>query len=193
MYTVVGKAQTRTFRVLWALEELGQDYTHEDAAPRSERVVGLSNLGKVPVLIEGDTAISDSTAILTYLADKHGGLTAPAGTLARARQDAMTFAVLDDIDAVLWTAARHSFILPEERRVPAVKDSLKWEYERNLTRILDRMEGPYLMGDVFTVPDIIFAHCGRWAKGAKFPSEDDRYRDYLRRCRARPAMQKLAG
>ena len=39
----------------------------------------------------------------------------------RAKQDALLHRVNDEIDAVLWTAARHSFILPEAERVPAVK------------------------------------------------------------------------
>ena len=193
MYTVIGNNTSRAFRVLWALEELGQPYEQDAVKPHSERVRALSATGKIPVLLDGDEAITDSTAIMTYLADKHGQLTAPAGTLARARQDAMTHALLDEIDAVLWVAARHSFVLPEDRRMPAIKDSLKWEYERNLGPILDRRAGTYLMGEDFTVPDIILAHCLGWAKAAGFPSEHEGARDYLTACRARPAFQRLAG
>lgn len=191
MYTLIGGKASRTFRAMWMLEELGQEWTSEPSKPRTDRVMALNNLGKIPVLLDGETAISDSTAIMTYLADKHGGCTARAGTLERARQDAMTFAILDDIDAVLWTAARHSFILPEEHRVPEIKESLKWEYERNLDRIMERARGPFLMGDDFTLPDIILAHCLGWAKNAKFPSEHQSAREYLKRCRARDAFQKL--
>ena len=193
MYTVIGNNTSRAFRVLWALEELGQPYEQDAVKPHSERVRALSPAGKIPVLLDGDEAITDSTAIMTYLADKHGQLTAPAGTLDRARQDAMTHALLDEIDAVLWVAARHSFILPEDRRMPAIKDSLKWEYERNLGPILDRRAGTYLMGEDFTVPDIILAHCLGWAKAAGFPSEHEGARDYLKACRSRPAFQRLAG
>ncbi len=32
MYTVIGGVRSRAFRVLWMLEELGQDYKHEVAA-----------------------------------------------------------------------------------------------------------------------------------------------------------------
>ena len=77
--------------------------------------------GKVPVLVVDGEPITDSTAILHYLADRHRALTYPAGTLDRARQDSLTQFLLDEFDAALWVAARHSFILPEELRMPAIK------------------------------------------------------------------------
>ncbi|WP_204112750.1 glutathione S-transferase family protein [Shimia biformata] len=191
MYEVIGGKQSRTFRVLWALEELGLDYTHTPEKPRSDLVTRLNPTGKIPILKDGDDVVTDSTAIITYLADKHGGLTAPAGTIARAQQDGITHQVLDDIDAVLWTAARHSFILPEEHRVDAIKPSLKWEYARNLEKVMVRVKGPFLMGEEFTIPDIILAHCGGWAMNAGFPTDNAALKDYVKRCRARPSFQKL--
>ena len=110
-------------------------------------MLALNPSGKVPVFKDGDLVLTDSTAIMTYLADKHGGLTHAAGTPDRARQDALTHCILDEIDAVLWTAARHSFILPKEQRVADVKPSLMWEYAHNIERLMNRLEGPYLMGD----------------------------------------------
>lgn len=94
-YTVYGAVRSRAFRVLWLLEELGLDYSHVPAGPQSEEIRKISPLGKIPVLVEGDAVLRDSTAILTYLADKHGGFTHPAGTIARAQQDAWTFRILD--------------------------------------------------------------------------------------------------
>ncbi len=88
-------------------------------------MVSLNPADKVPVLVEDGTPITDSTAIIQYLADRHGRLTRPAGTLGRARQDSLTQFLLDEFDASLWMVARHSFILPEELRLAAVKDSLR--------------------------------------------------------------------
>ncbi|NSY40311.1 glutathione S-transferase family protein [Leisingera sp. ANG59] len=192
MYTVTGTPLTRTFRVLWALEELGQPYELKPHGPRSPEVRALNVSGKVPVLQAEGEAITDSTAILTYLADKHGALTAPAGTIARAKQDAMTHLLLDEVDAVLWAAARHSFILPEEQRVPEVKGSLKWEFSHNLERLEGRMDGPFLLGDSFTIADIICTHCLNWARSAKFPVDSEKIQDYGKRMRERPAFQRVA-
>ncbi|GGC12278.1 glutathione S-transferase [Marivita lacus] len=192
MYKLVGNRATRAFRPLWLLEELGVPYQHVPAAPRSEDVRAFSPAGKVPVLVDGEDVISDSTAILTYLADKHGAFTRPAGTVARAWQDAWTFRVLDEVDAILWTAARHSFILPEDQRVPAVKDSLKAEFARNLDRIAADLSSDCLAGDDLTVPDFLLAHCLGWARNAGFPDAPEALVEYLRRLRTRPAFERAA-
>lgn len=193
MLTLVGNTKSRTIRVLWMLEELGLDYEFQVQMPRSDEVRALNPLGKVPVLIDGDAVLTDSTAILTYLADKHGKLTFPAGTLERARQDSHTFFILDEIDACLWTAARHSFVLPEEHQVPDVKDTLRWEFERSQKHFADRLgEGPWLMGETFTVPDIIAAHCGGWAINANFPVTEPAFQDFIARARERPAFKRAA-
>lgn len=193
MLTLVGNTKSRTVRVLWMLEELGLDYEFQVQMPRSDEVRALNPLGKVPVLIDGDAVLTDSTAILTYLADKHGKLTFPAGTLERAQQDSHTFFILDEIDACLWTAARHSFVLPEEHRVPDVKDTLRWEFERSQKHFADRLgEGPWLMGETFTVPDIIAAHCGGWAINANFPVTEPAFQDFIERARERPAFKRAA-
>jgi glutathione S-transferase len=191
MYKVIGSVASRTFRVLWMLEELGQPYEHVPARPRSEDVVAVNPAGKVPVLIDDGVPITDSTAIIQYLADKHGALTHPAGTLARARQDSLTQFLLDEFDAALWMAARHSFILPEALRQSAIKDSLKWEFARSQQTLTARMaDGPFLMGETMTVPDIVLTHCGVWAATAKFPITEPRLADYLARMRARPAFAR---
>lgn len=191
MYKVYGSVTSRAFRVLWMLEEIGEPYEFIKAGPHSEAVLAVNPSGKVPVLMDGDAALTDSSAILTYLADKHGKLTYPAGTIDRARQDALIHCVLDEVDAVLWTAARHGFILPEEHRVPAVKDSLKWEFSRNLNRLAARFEGPFLMGDKMTIADILFTHCLNWAFGAKFPIESEALLAYGKAMRERDAFKRV--
>lgn len=189
MYTVIGPVRSRTARVLWMLEELGQPYDHIPAPPQSEGVTAINPAGKVPVLIEGATPITDSTAIIQYLADRHQALTHPAGTLDRARQDSLTQFLLDEFDAALWMAARHSFILPPQMRQAAIKDSLKWEFERSQKTLVARMAetGDFLMGDVMTVPDIILTHCLTWAGAAGFPIHEARLLVYADTLRARPA------
>ena len=188
-YTVVGGATSRALRPMWMLEELGLPYEHVSTKPHTEAVTRHYPRGKVPVLLVDDQPITDSTAIIQYLADSHGTHTYAAGTLDRARQDAMTFCLLDEFDAVLWTAARHSFILPEDKRVAGVKESLKWEFERNQASFAKRMgDGPYVMGDQFTVPDIILAHCLIWAKSAKFEITEPALEAYQARMRSRPAL-----
>ena len=192
MLKVIGATGTRTRRVLWALEEIGLDYEHDPAPPRSDAVTRLNPSGKVPVLIDGDLLVTDSIAILHYLADMHGQLTFPAGTPERAQQDAFTFRIVDEIEGPLWMAARHSFVLPEEMRLPAIKDSLKWEFSESLRRLgADLGDGPFLMGETMTVADIVLAHCGGWAEAAGFPVDESHMTAFLERMWARPAARKV--
>lgn len=188
MLKLIGNKKSRAIRVLWMLEELGLDYQYDPASPRSGPVLSLNPLGKIPVLIEDGVALTDSVAILTYLADKHGALTHPAGSVERAHQDGHTNFLLDEFDACLWAAGRHSYILPKERRVPEVIDSLKWEFVRSQKHFVERLgDKPFLMGEKITIPDIIAVQCGGWAISAGFPMEQPVFRDYVDRLRARPA------
>lgn len=189
MYTVIGPVKSRAFRVMWMLEELGEPYTHVPAAPRSDEARRYNPTGKVPALVDGNETLTDSMAIVTYLADKHGRLTAPAGTVARARQDALTFWLIDEFDAILWAAAKHSFILPEDKRMPAVKDVLKDEFSASAALLSGRLDGDFLIGDSISVPDILACHCLNWAIGAGFPRVDDKLANYAKNLRRRPAFQ----
>ena len=191
MYTVIGTVKSRALRVIWMLEELGLPYDHVPAGPRSEDARRHNPSGKIPALLVDGEAITDSVAIMTFLGDRHGALTFPAGTIDRARQDGFTQLVNDEFDSVLWTAGRHSFVLPEEMRLPAIKDSLKWEFERSAARLGDVLgDGPFLMGETMTIPDLLLAHCMRWAGNANFPATDARLLAHRGRMIARPAFER---
>ncbi|WP_299619633.1 glutathione S-transferase family protein [uncultured Tateyamaria sp.] len=193
MYRAIGTVKSRAFRVLWMLEELGQDYDLIAAAPRSDEARKYNPLGKIPALVDGDDVLTDSVAIMTYLADKHGALTAPAGTPARAQQDAMTLWLVDEMDALLWTAAKHSFALPEAMRVPDIIPALHKEFARNAEGLTKRLgDQEFLMGDAISVPDLLAVHCLGWAFGAGFPALPDPLKAYSKRLRARPAFRAAA-
>ncbi len=193
MYKLIGNRQSRTNRVIWALEELGEPYELVEGAPQSDAVKKYSPLGKIPVLLDGDHIIPDSVAIMMHLANKHGKIASAPGTPERAKEDAMTMRIVDEVDALLWMAARHSFILPAEHRVPEVKESLKWEFARNMDLIAEEMgDGPYLCGEKFTIADIVLTHCGGWAISAKFPkTENEKFAAYFRRTVSRDAYKRM--
>ena len=188
MYKVIGNTNTRTLRVLWAMNEIGLKYEHLKVGAQSAEAQLANVSGKVPSLEANGVNIADSTAIITYLADKYNQLTFPAGTIERAQQDSFTQFILDELDSILWTAARHSFVLPKEMRVIELKDTLHWEFARSLKILESRMgSGPNVMGEEFTIPDIILTHVGGWARVAKFDIPDGKLRDYFRRQIKRPA------
>lgn len=191
MITVYGTVRSRALRVLWTLEELGVAYDYVQAGPHAPEVLAVSPVGKVPVMTVDGEVFTDSVAMMTYLADQHGCLTYAAGTVERLAQDSLTQFILDEFDALLWMAAKHSFVLPEERRVPEVKESLKWEFLRSQDRLDARWgDGPFLMGEVMTIADILLVHCCNWAVSAKFPLENQRLKEFAREMRARDAFKR---
>ena len=193
MYKVYGLSRSRALRVLWMLEELGEDYTHVPVPPHDPELLKVSPAGKVPVLTGPEGVLTDSVAILQYLADSHGKFTIAPGSFRRPQQVALTLQILDELDSLIWTAARHSFILPPEHRVAAIKETIRWEYARNEKAFADRLgDGPWLMGEEMTVPDFVLAHCLIWAKMARLSTGEPRLEAWLQGVMARPAFVRAA-
>ena len=147
--------------------------------------------GKMPALWDGDDVIHDSVAICTYLADKHGKLTAKAGTVERARQDALMQFTVDEIEGALWTAAKSSFIHPEEYRSADIRKTCDFEFGKAMATLEKHLEGrTFLTGEDFTIADLILGHCGGWAQNAKFTIPDGPVADYFARVRGREALKR---
>ncbi len=193
MYTLIGSPTTRAARVLVCLEELGLDYHLDPVKPGSPEALKINPSGKVPALLVNDDIIFDSTAICVYLADKHGSMSFPCGTIERAHMDSWLQFILDEIDAPLWVWWKHSFILPKDKRIEAIKPTCRAEFERAMVTMEQRLgDNQFLMGDSFTVPDLIMAHCIDWATlGCRIPTPQGNLKAYFKRIRSRPAYKKV--
>lgn len=191
MYTVVGKPGSRTMRAIWMLEELGEPYEIVVAGPHSEEVRKGNPGGKMPALWDDGAVIHDSVAICTYLADKHGKLTAKAGTPLRAKQDALMQFTVDEIEGALWTAAKNSFIHPEEFRSADIRRTCDYEFGKAMATLAEHLEGKsFLTGEDFTIADLILGHCGGWAQMAEFAIPAGPISDYFARVRGRDAFKR---
>ena len=190
MLQVFGRVKSRTFRVVWLLEELKTPYELIEVAPRSEEARKVYKNGKIPFILDNKILVSDSVAILTYLSDKHKNFTETPGSTIRAKQDAFTFRILDEFEALLWVAAKHTYIFPTEKKVPEIINILKWEFTRNQEKLVEEFSiENFLCGEKFLVPDILLVHCLVWAKSMDFPI-CDRLIKYLDKLSCRPAYQK---
>lgn len=193
MYTLIGKLTTRAFRVAWMLNELDQPFEQDPASPRDPNLAAINPSLKVPALKDGDACIIDSVAICQYLADKHKKLTYPAGTIDRAHQDSFTQFAVDDIESSLWTFAKHKFALPEEYRVPDVERACRYDFDRAMRSFSTRLgDKQYVMGDMFTVPDVINGFCLMWATSMSWPMPQENVAAYTKRLTSRPAFVKTA-
>ena len=190
MYTLYGQVKSRALRPLWLLEELGEPFAFVQAMPRSPEARAISPHGKIPVMQTPEGPLFDSVAMMTLLADRAGRFTHPAGSYDRGRQDALTNTINETFDAVLWSYAKHSFVLPEEQRVPEVKPSLRWQFDQYAAVMSEILaDSPCLMGEEPVVPDFLLAHCCGWAAGLKFDLPDP-LRAHMNAMRARPAFRR---
>jgi len=189
VYTLIGSPNTRAFRVLWALEELGLSYTIKAVPPHSEEILAINPSGKLPALLVDSVAIIDSVAIMQFLADKHGALTHPAGTLERARQDSFTQLICDELDGSCWIMAKHSFVMPEElRQKDAIRPGVKWDIQRALKSLELRIDNTeWLTGEKFTIADILLVHCSDWMNVCGLDAPTGKSAELIDRIKARPA------
>lgn len=190
-YTVIGRPRVRPFRVVWMLEELGLDYELRPAMPRTDEVRTLSAPGKVPLLLIDNGVITDSAAILTYLADKYDKFTYPAGSVLRAQQDGWTFRILDELEAPLWAVVKHSFGLPDEIRSDAALEAAKAEFNWAIKKFWDLASGSFLMGEKMTVPDFLLVQIGDWALQMDMDVLPVPYQEYMKPIMARPAFLRV--
>lgn len=199
MLTVYGCANTRSSRVLWALEEAGAEYEYVAVDLRAgagwkPEYLALNPGGKVPTLVDGELVLTESAAICTYIGDRFPAsrLTPPVGSPERAHYDQWCYFVLSELEQPLWTMAKHLFALPERRRVPAVLDTARWEFAmaaKVLAAGLGQRE--FIVGDHFTAADILIGHTLTWALAFELPLEQGHLKTYVEHLLARPAWARV--
>ena len=198
MLVVYGFPNSRSSRVVWALEEAGAGYEYifvnlRAGAGWRPEYLALNAGGKVPALVDGEFVLTESGAICTYIGDRFPatGLTPPVGGQERARYNQWCYFVLSELEQPLWTIGKHTFALPEQRRVPAVLETARWEFSvaaKILAEGLGQRE--FIVGDRFTAADILIAHTLAWAQAFELPLEHDSLESYTTRLLARPAWRR---
>jgi glutathione S-transferase len=161
MITLYHCANARSFRVLWMLEELGLPYRLELLAfpPRVLRrdYLKINPQGTVPLLVDGETRMTESVAICQYLASLH----APT-TLNVAREEAGYAAYLNWLhfgEASLTfpqtLILRYALLEPEDRRLPQAAEDYTQFFAGRL-RALETLLGAqdFASAGRFTAADI---------------------------------------
>ncbi len=181
--------QSRSLRVLWLLEEIGEPYdltviTREDkeGAEHRER----HPLGRVPVVEDDEGFLFESGAIVLQLADLYpeSGLNFPVGTHERALVYQWVSFCLAEIEAPM-TAIYLSRGVSEE-----VEAKIKPRLEGSIAALVAALEGrDYLVGDRFTVADAMVGFILGLARARGGGIVDVSALDtYLDRIDARPAL-----
>lgn len=161
---------TTSRAVLLFVEENGLQVEHRNVdlfsgEHRSERFLSINPNGLVPALVDGDFRLTESSAILKYLADLIHSPAYPSDLRRRARVNER----MDWINANLYRSFGYDLVYPQlfpqyrRRSDEAQAALLEWgsAKSRDWLRLLDRsLIGPdhaYMCGDRITIADYLGA------------------------------------
>lgn len=180
--------QSRSSRIIWLLEELGQPYTikpvsifrpmsgagePDPANPHPDK--------QVPAIVDGDTLVAESVAIVLYLTDAF-----PAAELCPKAGDPRRG---DYLTWLAWYAAAMEPAMFAHFGDELGNPMKKRGYDAVVRRIENALaKEPYIMGETFTGADLLVASALAFGRRA-FP-ESAAIDAYLDRCKARPANER---
>ena len=188
----------RSFRPLWALEEIGMPY-HLEILPfpprfHAREYLKINPLGTIPLLVDGETRMTESAAICQYLAERY------AGPPLAVRPDEPEYgAYLNGLhfgEATLTfpqtIVLRYGRLEQPQRRLPqAVTDYARWTLGR-LAGLETLMAGEdYVAAGRFTVADISVGYALMLLKVVNlFDQAPASLQSYYSRLKGRPAFQR---
>lgn len=194
---IYGHPKTRSLRAVWAAEEAGLEYEYiKIRLMRGEHkqpaYLALNPGGKVPTLVDGELVLTESFAICSYLGSLvPGSGLVPTDARRRAPYDQWCSFAITELEQPLWTIAKHTFVLPEEHRRPDIVETALWEFERAAETLSTGLaDQPCILGDAFSMADILLSHTLRWADNRSIPLKAQNVAEYMHRCSGRDAFQR---
>ena len=188
--TLYHHPHSRAATVVWMLEECGQPYTLSPVdlkagEQKSDAFLALNRMGKLPVLDDDGVIVTESAAIGMYLADRYAH-----GRLSPAIDDPRRGPYLK------WC-----FFAPTVIEVGCLAKAADWKFRASSAgfgdyeTMLDTVEeglagGPWLLGDTFTMADVIVGGPLEWMLQFGMIERRARFTDYVERLLERPAKQR---
>ena len=181
---------TRAAGTVWALEEVGIEYELQyvdmmAGEQKQEGTVEHNRMGKIPTLLDGDVVVTEAAAIALYLGDRYAPhRLAPA---------------LDAPERA--TYLRWSLYAPSVIEPGCLAKAARWDfrpaqagwgtYEEMLDTISAAIgDGPWLLGDQFSMADVIFGGTVGWMTQFEMLDQRPEYMQYVERCRSRDAYRR---
>ena len=179
---------TRAANVVWMLEEAGVPYELRSVdfmkgEHQTPEALALNPMGKLPLITDGDTVVTESAAIGLYLADRYAyGRLSP---------------LVDD--PARGPYLRWSFFAPSVIEPGVMAKQAGWTYKESQAgwgsydRMLASMESAiagreWLLGDRFSMADVIFGGTLRFLLMFKSIEERPSFTAYADRLSKRPAF-----
>ena len=185
MLTLFHAPWSRSSRLVWLLEELGADCRIEYCDIRRMDGTGAAAPknphpdGKVPALLHNGALITESAAVALYLTGLHSeaGLGFSPDAPQRGPLRTWMFWATGELEPALWSKISGGVDADPYARS---------RYDAAVTRLHEALwEGPWLMGDRFTVADVLIGGAVAWAR--EHLPESPLLDAYIARLAARPA------
>lgn len=186
-------APTRSIRVRWILQELGVEFeaisiNMRAGEHRTPDFLTINPTGKLPVLIDGEHIITESVAIALYLGEKYPESNlVPTDLLLRAQLYRWLLFTATELEQPLWRIARHTFIYPEELRLPAEIPLARQDFT-SMAVVLENhlLDRQFVVGEHVTVADFVLAYTLDWANEVQLLATFPTLVDYMERMYKRP-------
>lgn len=186
------RGNTRDLRVLWALEEMGLPYDivgldHPSGDLDSPAYRAVNPFGQIPAIDDDGVVVTESGAILLYLARKSGRLWA-RDLAGEAQVLRWSIAALNSIEVPvlsLW------FVNVCGGKGTRPADALRGWAEMRLTQLDGWLAGrQFIATDDFTVADILMTHVLGGGTDPELLKPCANILAYRARCLERPAWKK---
>ncbi|MFO0650715.1 MAG: glutathione S-transferase [Polyangiales bacterium] len=179
---------SRAATVVWMLEEVGVPYDlrfvdFRSNAQKSPELLAMNPMGKLPVLEDDGTVVTEVAAIGLYLADRYA-----LGRLAPLPNDPARGAYL-----------RWSLFAPSVIEPGAMAKMSGWEfkpgqagwgaYDAMVEAMESALKGDFILGANFSMADVIFGGTLRYMLRFKMIEARPSFVAYAERLGARPALQ----
>lgn len=186
--------RSRAAIVHWMLEECGAEYEihhidFEKGDNKQPDFLAINPMGKIPAILVNGTAITETPAIIAWLADayREAEFAPPVASTARGTWYRWLFFGGSCLEPALADQLL-------KRPAPEHSSSLGWgSYEAVLATLEKALSpGPWLLGDRFSAADLYIAAELYWATmfGAPGVKDNPLFAEFVERATARPAFQR---
>jgi glutathione S-transferase len=171
MITLYHCRAARSFRPLWMLVEMGLPYDLKmlPFPPRvfAKEYLALNPLGTIPLMIDGETKMTESSGICHYFGEKYGPTPLIVGVDEPAYGAFLNWMYFSDATLTFpqTLVLRYTQLEPQERRNPQVaSDYAKWFLGRLRAVEAATAKAETLAADRFTAADIAVGFALRLAE-----------------------------
>jgi glutathione S-transferase len=190
-------ARSRGLRATWAAEEAGVDIELNilPFPPRflAPDYLARNPLGTVPLLIDGETRLTESCAIAHYLVTREGYTSLAIAPGERDYGEYLDYTYHADATITFPQTVYMRFCLFEkDKGLQAAGEAYAKWFHKRLVKVEERLEGrEFLCADRFTVADICVGYALVLAKSVGLDEGvSDSLKAYRARLTARPAYQQ---